>query len=177
MGAQRLARAAGEYFAELGLAERDSYALDDLLPTIRAALSNGGELYALPFYGESSIVLYRTDLFARAGLTMPLRPTWQRSTISPCACPASRRLLGIVLRGLPGWGEVLAPFNTVVNAFGGRWFDGLEPAFTSLPWAMHGGSTASSSLPRESRTRPRTGTRSALPSCKAARRRSGTMPP
>ena len=29
---------------------------------------------------------------------------------------------GICLRGLPGWGEVLAPLTTVVNTFGGTWF-------------------------------------------------------
>ena len=30
---------------------------------------------------------------------------------------------GICLRGKPGWGEVLAPLDTVINTFGGRWFD------------------------------------------------------
>ena len=29
---------------------------------------------------------------------------------------------GICLRGLPGWGEMLAPLTTVVNTFGGTWF-------------------------------------------------------
>ena len=30
---------------------------------------------------------------------------------------------GICLRGLPGWGEVFAPLTTVVNTFGGTWFE------------------------------------------------------
>lgn len=30
---------------------------------------------------------------------------------------------GICLRGLPGWGEIMAPLTTVVNTFGGTWFD------------------------------------------------------
>ena len=32
-------------------------------------------------------------------------------------------MAGICLRGKPGWGEVLAPLDTVINTFGGRWFD------------------------------------------------------
>jgi sorbitol/mannitol transport system substrate-binding protein len=30
---------------------------------------------------------------------------------------------GICLRGQPGWGQVFAPLTTVVNTFGGTWFD------------------------------------------------------
>ncbi|HVP18270.1 MAG TPA: sugar ABC transporter substrate-binding protein [Spirochaetia bacterium] len=119
-------------FAAMSAAEANSYARDDLLPTIRAALSYNDEQFALPFYGESSMMFYRKDLFAGAGVTMPLRPTWQQ--IHDFAVRLKGREgvpYGIVLRGLPGWGEILAPFNTVVNAFGGRWFDeNWTPAFT-----------------------------------------------
>jgi len=43
------------------------YDVDDLLPKIRAAVSADGTLYAAPFYGESSMVMYRTDLLQRPG--------------------------------------------------------------------------------------------------------------
>src|SRR6201985_1587829 len=52
------------------------YDVDDLLPAIRGGLSPGGKLYAAPFYGESSMVMYRKDLMEKAGLTMPDAPTW-----------------------------------------------------------------------------------------------------
>ena len=39
------------------------YDVADLLPKIRDAVSVSGKLYAAPFYGESSMVMYRTDLF------------------------------------------------------------------------------------------------------------------
>ena len=52
------------------------YDVDDLLPKIRDAVSVDGKLYAAPFYGESSMVMYRKDLFEKAGLTMPEQPTW-----------------------------------------------------------------------------------------------------
>ncbi len=112
------------FFERLSVSEREDYARDDILPSIKSALSYGGALYALPFYGESSMIFYRKDLFARAGLAMPERPTWQQIyEFAVKLRGIEAGTYGIVLRGLPGWGEVLAPFDTVVNAFGGRWFD------------------------------------------------------
>jgi sorbitol/mannitol transport system substrate-binding protein len=98
------------------------YDVDDLMPAVRKGLSADGKLYAVPFYGESSFLMYRKDLFERAGLRMPERPTWTQ------VADFARRLktpdrAGICLRGLPGWGEQLAPLNTVINTFGGRWYD------------------------------------------------------
>ena len=118
-------------FAGLSAADRASYDRDDLLPTIRSALSLDGAQYALPFYGESSMVFYRKDLFARAGLTMPVKPTWRQIYEYAVKLRGIEDgIYGIVLRGLPGWGEILAPFDTVINAFGGRWFDeSWRPAF------------------------------------------------
>jgi sorbitol/mannitol transport system substrate-binding protein len=52
------------------------YDVDDLLPAIRSGLTADGKLYAAPFYGESSMVMYRKDLFEKAGLKMPDAPTW-----------------------------------------------------------------------------------------------------
>src|SRR5438445_3162531 len=42
------------------------YNIDDLLPAIRGGLTSDGKLYASPFYGESSMVMYRTDLMQKA---------------------------------------------------------------------------------------------------------------
>ncbi len=119
------------FFARLSTADRDAYDREDLLPTIRSALSYNHAQFALPFYGESSMIFYRRDLFARAGLSMPETPTWRQIyEYSVKLKGIEKGVYGIVLRGLPGWGEVLAPFNTVINAFGGRWFDeGWHPAF------------------------------------------------
>ena len=52
------------------------YDADDLLPAIRSGLTVDGKLYAAPFYGESSMVMYRKDLMEKAGLKMPDAPTW-----------------------------------------------------------------------------------------------------
>src|SRR5713101_2090783 len=104
------------------IAKDPSYAPDDLIPGIRGALSYNSNLYAVPFYGESSMLMYRKDLLQAAGVTMPDHPTWDQVAAAAKAVNSSS-VSGICLRGLPGWGEQLAPLTTVVNTFGGRWFD------------------------------------------------------
>ncbi|GGX67478.1 ABC transporter substrate-binding protein [Saccharospirillum salsuginis] len=101
-----------------------SYDVNDIFPSVRGGLSANGTLYALPFYGESSMTYYRTDLFEQAGLTMPSEPTWEQVREFAVALhdPANEQY-GICLRGKAGWGENMALFTTMVNAFGGRWFD------------------------------------------------------
>ncbi|WP_016700793.1 ABC transporter substrate-binding protein [Actinoalloteichus spitiensis] len=96
----------------------------DFIPTIRESLSYEGDMYSVPFYGESSFLVYREDLFEEAGLTMPEQPTWTEIAefASVLDDPANGRS-GICLRGLAGWGENLAPLGTVIHTFGGRWFD------------------------------------------------------
>jgi sorbitol/mannitol transport system substrate-binding protein len=96
----------------------------DLLPSMTGLLSSDdGQLYGLPFYGESSMLMYRKDVFEQLGLTMPERPTWdQVAQLAAQVDGAQPGMKGICLRGLPGWGEVFAPLTTVVNTYGGTWF-------------------------------------------------------
>src|SRR5260370_4326962 len=104
------------------IAKDSSYAPDDMIPGIRTALTYKNDLYAVPFYGESSMLMYRKDLLAAKGVTMPDHPTWDQVAAAAQKVNSSS-VNGICLRGLPGWGEQLAPLDTVVNTFGGRWFD------------------------------------------------------
>lgn len=101
------------------------YDAADFVPAVREALSGqNGHLYSVPFYGESSFLMYRKDLFAQAGLTMPPNPTWaQVADFAARLDDDAAGRAGICLRGLPGWGEVMAPLGTVINTFGGRWYD------------------------------------------------------
>ncbi|MCV7418426.1 sugar ABC transporter substrate-binding protein [Mycolicibacterium litorale] len=98
------------------------YDENDFFPSLRESLSYDGDMYAVPFYGESSFLMYRKDLFEQAGITMPRTPTWQQ-VADAAAKLNGPDMVGICLRGKPGWGEVLAPLDTVINTFGGRWFD------------------------------------------------------
>lgn len=97
----------------------------DILPALRQSLTGDDKkLYGEPFYGESSFLMYRKDVFAKKHLKMPARPTWQQiADLAARADGAKPGMKGICLRGLPGWGELAAPLTTVVNTFGGTWFD------------------------------------------------------
>ncbi|HME86452.1 MAG TPA: sugar ABC transporter substrate-binding protein [Roseiarcus sp.] len=112
------------------------YDVDDLLPAIRAGLSYDGKLYAAPFYGESSFIMYRKDLMEKAGLTMPEKPTWD--FIKQAADKMTDKaagVYGICLRGKPGWGENMAFLTATANSFGARWFDEKwQPQFNSPEW-------------------------------------------
>jgi sorbitol/mannitol transport system substrate-binding protein len=109
-----------------------SYDASDILPSISKALSYNGNLYAVPFYGESSMLYYRTDLFKAAGLTMPAHPTWDQVASFAAKLNQPGKQSGICLRGLAGWGDNMASLDTVVNTFGGEWFNmNWQPQLTS----------------------------------------------
>ncbi|GGU99466.1 sugar ABC transporter substrate-binding protein [Streptomyces albospinus] len=113
------------------------YDPNDFIGPVRASLSSHGDLYSVPFYGESSFLMYRTDVFAAHHLTMPAHPTWtQVAALADKLNDPSHHMAGICLRGVPGWGENLAPLNTVINTFGGRWYDPQWNAQLTSP-AVH----------------------------------------
>ncbi|MBO9412364.1 MULTISPECIES: sugar ABC transporter substrate-binding protein [unclassified Ruegeria] len=118
-----------------GLSE--NYDVGDILPAMSGGLSHDGTLYAAPFYGESSMIMYRTDLMEKAGMEMPEAPSWQ--FIKQAAAAMTDRdadINGICLRGKAGWGEGGAFITAMSNSFGARWFDeDWKPQFDQPEWA------------------------------------------
>ncbi len=114
----------------------ESYDVNDLLPAIRGGLTVDGNLYAAPFYGESSMVMYRKDLMEAAGLTMPDAPTWADIEKAAAAMTdKSKEQYGICLRGKAGWGENMAFLTAMSNSYGARWFDeNWKPQFDQPEW-------------------------------------------
>ena len=115
----------------------ESYDIDDLLPAIRGGLTVDGELFAAPFYGESSMVMYRSDLMEKAGLQMPEAPTWDFiAQAARAMTDRDNEVYGICLRGKAGWGENMAFLTATANSFGARWFDeNWKPQFDSKAWS------------------------------------------
>ncbi len=113
-----------------------SYDKADLLPAIAGGLTVDGHLMASPFYGESSMVMYRTDLMEKAGLKMPEKPTWDDIKKAAAAMTdKSKEQYGICLRGKAGWGENMAFLTAMSNSFGARWFDeNWKPQFDQAAW-------------------------------------------
>ncbi len=113
-----------------------AYDVGDLLPAVRDGLSVDGKLYAAPFYGESSMLMYRKDLADKAGIKFSERPTWDqvRDAAAKMHDPANG-VYGICLRGKPGWGDNMAFLSTMANSFGAQWFDMTwKPQLDTKPW-------------------------------------------
>ena len=114
----------------------EEYDVDDILPAMRDGLSHDGTLYAAPFYGESSMIMYRTDLMEKAGMEMPDAPTWEFIREAAAAMDDDANdINGICLRGKAGWGEGGALITAMSNSFGARWFDeDWTPQFDQPEW-------------------------------------------
>lgn len=113
-----------------------SYDIADIFESLRVGLSSNGTLYALPFYGESSMTMYRKDLFRKAGMVMPKNPTWDfMYKVAAKIHDPKNGVYGACLRGKAGWGENMAFITTLSNSFGARWFDmQWEPQFDTPEW-------------------------------------------
>lgn len=105
------------------IASDKAYDASDLLPPVAKSLSYNGDLYAAPFYGESSMLYYNKSLLQAAGVTLPEHPTWMQVQAAAAKLNQPGKVAGICLRGLAGWGDNMAALDTVINTFGGEWYD------------------------------------------------------
>ncbi len=123
------------YFDKMSSSDKQNYNYDDLLKPVMTTLSYQGHPYSLPFYAESSFLMYNKQLFAQHHLTMPLHPTWdQIAHFAQVLNDPAHGVTGILLRGQSGWGMNMAPLDTMINTFGGSWFDlQWKPQLTSPP--------------------------------------------
>ena len=123
------------YFSKMSAADKSSYNYDDLLKPVMSTLSYQGHPYAVPFYGESSMMMYNKQIFAQHNLTMPLHPTWdQIAKLAQQLNDPAHGVTGILLRGQSGWGMNMAPLDTMINTFGGSWFDqNWKPQLSTPP--------------------------------------------
>jgi sorbitol/mannitol transport system substrate-binding protein len=114
----------------------DAYDVDDLIPAVRNGLSYEGTLSAAPFYGESSMIMYRKDLVQAAGMTIEDNPTWDHiRDVAAAITDKDKGIYGICLRGKPGWGENMGFLVTLANSFGAQIFNkDWTPAFNSDAW-------------------------------------------
>jgi sorbitol/mannitol transport system substrate-binding protein len=109
-----------------------AYDVNDLLPPVRDINTYDNKLYAVPFYGESSILMYNKEVLDKAGVTISENPTWQQ--VADAAKKVnSASMAGICMRGKPGWGDLFGPLTTVVQTFGGAWYDNNWNATVDTP--------------------------------------------
>ena len=112
------------------------YDTADLLPAVRDGLSYDDQLFAAPFYGESSMIMYRRDIIEGAGFRLGDNPSWDEiREIAAAVSDRDNGFYGICLRGKPGWGDNMAIITTIANSYGAQLFNpDWTPAFDSDAW-------------------------------------------
>lgn len=113
-----------------------SYDVNDIFPAMRTGLSHEDTLYAAPFYGESSMLMYRKDLADAAAVLINDNDSWDNIKLAAAAMHSPEDgVYGACLRGRPGWGDNVAFVTTMANSFGARWFDkDFKPQLDSVQW-------------------------------------------
>ncbi len=66
--------------------------------------------------------MYNKEILDEACVTLSENPTWQEVADAAAKVKTSD-MAGICMRGKPGWGDLFAPLTTVVQTFGGNWYD------------------------------------------------------
>ena len=105
------------------LATEDSdYNVGDIITSVGAANSFSGDLYALPFYAESSFIMFNQQIMNDNNIDFPDNPTWE-DVAEIASIVHTDDIAGICLRGRPAWDQLGASLTTVVNTFGGTWWE------------------------------------------------------
>ena len=112
-------------FDKMSAEDKTWYDFDDLIEANIPAYSSASKgLAAVPLYGESTMIMYRKDLFDAAGLTMPEEPTWEQIyELAKKLHDPSKNMVGMALRGKPGYGENMYTFGAILYGYGAQWFD------------------------------------------------------
>ena len=108
------------------------FEVGDLVPSVRDLFTVDGDLFAAPLYAESTFLMFNSEIMAAAGIEIPQNPTWDQ--IAAIAAQVhSDDVAGICLRGRPDWGDLGASLTTVVNTFGGTWWEANEDGTPGEP--------------------------------------------
>ena len=88
-------------------------------PGTVAMLSEGDALYAVPNFIGTQIFFYRTDVFERAGVSVPRTLADLREV---CAAVHSEEMSAIALRSAPNASQLLFVWSAWLYAYGGRFY-------------------------------------------------------
>ena len=106
----------------------------DFLPTAVEGLKWKGKLNGFPFYVESTMLMYRKDLYAKLGLKVP--ETWdelyQNALKLNHETNGTRDFYGVTIRGRRAVGYNDYIWNGLLKSYGGSYFDkNWKPIFNS----------------------------------------------
>lgn len=112
------------YVEDLSKYDSDFVALDDFYQPYLAPMQKDDATFGLPVYGESTWLMYRTDLFEQYGIDGPPTTMDELEAAAKTISEGSGgEVAGITLRGAPGIQSVY-PWAGFLRAFGGDFYDG-----------------------------------------------------
>ena len=120
--ANKWAEALEPYLGDPKLTDRAWYKYEDIFESWRRADMYEGKTYGVPFMGEATIQTYRKDLYDAKGLKPAETLDELVANAKALHHPASR-LWGFCLRGMPGAGQNMYIYPSIMGAFGAKWFD------------------------------------------------------
>lgn len=98
------------------------FAFDDIIPKWRGSTTIDGKTYGVPYDGEVTVQVYRTDLYDKAGLK-PAETLDQFLANAGELNHPDKRIWGAALRGTPGAGQNMYIWPSIFREYGGEWFD------------------------------------------------------
>jgi len=109
----------------------DFVSFDEFYEPYLAPMQTDGATFGLPVYGESTWLMYRTDLFEQFGIDGPPATMEELEADAKIIQEGTGgEVAGITLRGAPGIQSVY-PWAGFLRAFGGDFYEGDELAVNS----------------------------------------------
>lgn len=111
------------YAANATLTDPAWFKLDDIVPAWRAANTVDGKLLGMPYDGEVTLQVLRTDLYEAKGLK-PADTLEEFVKNAAALHDPNSRVWGTALRGVAGAGQNVYIYSSLFREFGGEWFKG-----------------------------------------------------
>lgn len=108
---------------------------NDILSGWRGVTSVDGTPYGIPYDGEATIQVYRTDVYDELGLK-PAETLDEYMANAAKANDPKNRLWGAALRGFRGAGQNMYIYPSIFRAYGGEWFGGNGKMVVNSPEAV-----------------------------------------
>ncbi|MGH2387140.1 MAG: ABC transporter substrate-binding protein [Chloroflexota bacterium] len=120
------------YLTNHSLTDSSWFKPNDILSRFRALGVQDGATYALPEYPETSLLFYRKDLFAKAGIKQPPTTYAEWATDAAKVTDRAHHLYGIGLIGMKGADQNVYRWTSIARAFGGGFFKNFPRDLTPI---------------------------------------------
>lgn len=111
-----------KYLNDPKLTDKAWFKYEDIFEAWRKADMVGGRTYGIPYDGEMTVQTYRKDLYDAKGLK-PADTLDDVVKNAKALHDPANRMWGFCLRGMPGAGQNMYIYPSILGAYGGKWFD------------------------------------------------------